>query len=188
MPQLLEPCGEPFLREPCLEVRQGYLLVHPLTSQSLPVHSREQIKRVSFYEMLSFLKKKNYFFIWLFQVLVADLRCSLWEVNSLAAACGIYFPDPRWILGALHGERRVLATGSAGKSLEMHQVERRRWAHGEGCSGPSLGGRVCTLGRRLQGCAVGVSDLLLQRPEGGISLVCSWGFLHLNMYTSHLEN
>lgn len=64
---------------------------------------------------------------------------------------------------------------------EMHQVERRRWAHGRMLGGPASEQGVHS-GEKAQGCAVGVSDLLLQRPEEHQS-VCSWGFLHLNMYT-----
>lgn len=158
------PAGNPFLREPCLEVRQGWPPTGPLTSQSLPVHSREQIKRLFFYEMLLSLKKKKFLYL-----AVSSLSCrsSLFFVGGelLAAACGIYFPDPRWILGALHGERRVLATGSAGKSLKCTRWNADPEHTDKDARGPSLGGGVCTLGRRLQGCAVGVSDLL-QRPEG----------------------
>ena len=112
----------------------------------------------------------NYSAVHLFTSLaVSSLSCrsSLFFVGGelLAAACGIYFPDPRWILGALHGERRVLATGSAGKSLKCTRWNADPEHTDKDARGPSLGGGVCTLGRRLQGCAVGVSDLL-QRPEG----------------------
>ena len=39
-------------------------------------------------------------------------------VFARVMACGIQFPDQGSNLGLLHGERRVLATGPPGKSLE----------------------------------------------------------------------
>ena len=52
------------------------------------------------------LKKKIYFFIWLFQALVA--------------AGGILFPEQQLNPGPLHWELRVLAMGPPGKSLFLY--------------------------------------------------------------------
>ena len=105
------PEGNPFLCKPCLGVRQGWPPAGRLTSQSLSVHSRE-----FFYEML--LKKKKLFRCFKSQLQHMGSPLFIVAGELLAAPCGIYFPDQRWILGTLHGERRVLATGSAGKSLK----------------------------------------------------------------------
>ena len=35
----------------------------------------------------------------------------------LVMACGVQFPDQGWNPGSVHWERRVLATGTQGKSL-----------------------------------------------------------------------
>ena len=48
---------------------------------------------------------------------------SLRHVNSLVAACGIWFPDQGLDLGPLHWEHGVLATGSPGKSLPWPLLE-----------------------------------------------------------------
>ena len=49
--------------------------------------------------------------------------CSMWDLSVVAcellvATCGIQLPDQGSNLGPLHWERRVLATGPPGKSLE----------------------------------------------------------------------
>ena len=152
------------------------------------MHSREQINRVFFYEMLLFLKKK--LFISLFQVLVAahgifTVHCA---GELLAAPCGTYFPDQRCILGALHGERRVLATGSAWKSLKCirwnadpgHTEKDARGgpASEAGCALWGEGSRAVQLG-----CQISSSEGQREHQS-----VCSWCFSHLNMYTNHLGN
>ena len=54
-------------------------------------------------------------FIWLHWVLVVVWAIFI-NMQTLAAACGIWFPDYGWNPGSLHWENGVLATGPPGKS------------------------------------------------------------------------